>query len=78
MKPDERQFLDELRRRSADQPRPAPRDVAASLGLPPKRCLLLCQGWWARRWLERSPGAARGDDFVTGRLTAAGMTDTAR
>lgn len=76
MKPDEIRFLDELRRRSADETRTTPRAVAAELGVPPKRCLLLCQGWWARRWLERAQGAARGDDFVTGRLTTDGMVGT--
>jgi hypothetical protein len=78
MKPDERQFLGELRRRSADEPQPTPWSDAAELGVPPKRTLLLCQGWWARRWLERAPDTARGDDFVTGKLTAAGMTGDLR
>ncbi|HEX6983792.1 MAG TPA: hypothetical protein VF170_00380 [Planctomycetaceae bacterium] len=74
MKPDERRLLEELRRRAGGGVPQSPRDVAAELGVSPKRCLLLCQGWWAKRWLERSPDAGRGEDFVTGRLTEAGMT----
>ena len=73
MKPDERRLLDVLRRRAGDA-YVTPRSAAAELGVSPKRCLLLCQGWWAKRWLERSPDAGRGDDFTTGRLTRAGMT----
>ena len=72
MKPDERNLLEELRRRAGDASA-TPRSASAELGIPPKRCLLLCQGWWAKRWLERSPADRRGDDFTTGRLTPAGM-----
>ena len=73
MKPDERKLLDEVRRREGG-PAGSPREVAAEIGMSPRRCLLLCQGWWAKHWLERNLEAERGADFVTGRLTAAGMT----
>lgn len=74
MKADERRLLDELRQRTGNGTSPSPRDVATELGMGPKRCLTLCQGWWARRWLDRSPQAGRGEDFLTGQLTQAGMT----
>ena len=74
MRDDERRLLEEIRQRTRAGGQAAPRDAAADAGMSPKRCLLLCQGWWAKRWLDRDEGAARGDDFVAGRLTEAGMT----
>lgn len=73
MKPDERRLLAEVGRRAVAGEAAAARDVAAEMGIGPKRCLLLCQGWWAKNWLARVPDAPRGDDFVTGRLTEAGL-----
>lgn len=73
MKPDERRLLEELRRRDGERPPATPQAVAAEQGMSTRRLLLLCQGWWAKRWLERSPDSGRGADFMTGRLTPAGM-----
>ena len=73
MKPDERRLLEELRHRDGDRPPATPRAVAAEHGMSTRRCLLLCQGWWAKRWLDRSPDTGRGADFTTGRLTSTGM-----
>ena len=73
MKSDERHLLQELKRRRDGGDASTPAELAALIGMHPKRCLSLCQGWWGKRWLDQSTDPRRGANFTTGRLTEAGM-----
>ena len=76
MKADEATLLRELQRRSTPGDGVTPADVAGELGMHPKRCLTVCQGWWGKRWLALSE-AQGASAFTRGRLTDAGLRTVA-
>lgn len=70
MKPDEREFLDALRKRGPNKVKPFAFEIAESLGMNYKRAQYLYLKWSERGWWDYGVSAR------TGWLTEAGMEAT--